>query len=69
MEPSDKVGIRAQLFNLKTKKIVKDFLCLNGVNSTHILSAISPAFTASFAFADFIIIITFVINKQCVKRN
>ncbi len=55
LEPSNKVGIRAQLFNLKTKKIVKDFLCLNGVNSTHILSAISPAFTGSFAFADLII--------------
>ena len=55
IERSKKIGLRAQLFNLRTKTIVKDFLCINGFSSTHILSAISPAFTASFAFADFII--------------
>ena len=55
IEPSDKVGIRAQLFNLKTNQIIKDFLCMNGKNSTHILNSISPAFTASFSFADYII--------------
>ena len=32
-----------------------DFLMLNGLHSTHILNAISPAFTASFALADHII--------------
>ncbi len=55
IERSSKVGIRAQLFNLKTNKIVKDFLCLKGDKSLHIVSAISPAFTASFSFADLII--------------
>ena len=30
------------------------FLCINHRSSTHILNAISPAFTASFAFADLI---------------
>ena len=55
IERSSKVGIRAQLFNLKTNKIVKDFLCLKGEKSLHIISAISPAFTASFSFADLII--------------
>ena len=55
IELSKKVGLRAQLFNLNTKKIVNDFLCINGSNSTHILNSISPAFTASFALADFII--------------
>jgi len=55
IEPSQKIGLRAQLFNVKTKKIVNDFLCINGQNSTHILNSISPAFTASFSFADFII--------------
>ena len=55
IEPSKKVGLRAQLFNLKTKTIVNDFLCINGSKSTHIVNSISPAFTASFSFADFII--------------
>ena len=55
IEISEKVGIRAQLFNLKTNQIIKDFLCMNGKNSTHILNSISPAFTASFSFADYII--------------
>ena len=55
IEPSQKVGLRAQLFNINNKKIVNDFLCINYSNSTHILNSISPAFTASFAFADFII--------------
>ena len=55
IELSKKVGLRAQLFNLNTKKIVNDFLCINGSNSTHVLNSISPAFTASFALADFII--------------
>ncbi len=52
---SKKVGIRPQLFNKTTKKLENDFLCLNGKNSTHVMNAISPAFTASFALADFII--------------
>ena len=52
---SKKVGIRPQLFNKKTKKLENDFLCLKGQNSTHVMNAISPAFTASFALADYII--------------
>ena len=55
IEPSNKVGIRAQLFNLKESKLMDDFLCINGKNSTHVLNAISPAFTASFELADLII--------------
>ena len=55
LERSSKVGIRAQLFNLTTNKIVKDLLCLKGEKSLHIISAISPAFTASFSFADLVI--------------
>ena len=55
IELSPKVGIRAQLFNKKKMKLENDFICQNGKNSTHILNAISPAFTASFALADYII--------------
>ena len=55
IEISPKVAIRSQLFNKKTQKLEDDFLCIEGPNSTHILNAISPAFTASFALADLII--------------
>ena len=43
------------LLQLKDKKLVDDFLCINGKKSTHVLNAISPAFTASFELADLII--------------
>lgn len=55
LELSQKVGIRSQLFNRHTQRLEDDFLCLPGPASTHVLNAISPAFTASFALADLII--------------
>tara|TARA_B100000161_G_scaffold263531_1_gene235070 strand:+ start:3606 stop:4802 length:1197 start_codon:yes stop_codon:yes gene_type:complete len=53
--PSKKVGIRSQLFNKNESKLVDDFIMLKGSKETHILNAISPAFTASFALADHIL--------------
>ena len=55
IEPSNKIGIRSQLYDNDKQKLVNDFLCLNGPNSTHVLNAISPAFTSSFELADLII--------------
>jgi L-2-hydroxyglutarate oxidase len=55
LELSQKVGIRSQLFNHTTQRLEDDFLCLPGPASTHVLNAISPAFTASFALADVIL--------------
>jgi L-2-hydroxyglutarate oxidase len=55
LELSQKVGIRSQLFNRQTQRLEDDFLCLSGPASTHVLNAISPAFTASFALADLIL--------------
>ena len=55
IKKSDKVGIRSQLYNLKEHKLVEDFLCINGINSCHVINAVSPAFTASFELADLII--------------
>ena len=55
IELSRKVGIRSQLFNRQTQRLEDDFLCLPGPDSTHVLNAISPAFTASFALADLIV--------------
>ncbi len=53
--PSEKVGIRAQLFDINKKELINDFMVEEGKDSIHILNAISPAFTASFEFADLII--------------
>ena len=55
IEISQKVGIRSQLFNHSSQQLEDDFLCLPGPSSTHVLNAISPAFTASFALADLIL--------------
>ncbi len=55
IEKSEKVAIRPQLFNKKFQKLEDDFVCLKGNCSTHVLNAISPAFTASFELADLII--------------
>lgn len=53
--PSNKVGIRAQLYDRTTGTLVQDFHLEHGASSTHVLNAISPAFTASFALADLIL--------------
>ncbi len=53
--PSSKVGIRPQLYNNITEKLLTDFYIERTNCSTHVLNAISPAFTASFAFADYVI--------------
>ena len=55
IELSEKVGIRPQLYNKVLGKLEDDFICIKGPSSIHILNAISPAFTASFAFADLVI--------------
>ena len=48
-------GIRAQLLNTKTNELVQDFVLEHGTNSIHILNAVSPAFTCSFAFAKYVV--------------
>tara|TARA_Y100001933_G_C19003251_1_gene565455 strand:- start:2372 stop:3595 length:1224 start_codon:yes stop_codon:yes gene_type:complete len=53
--PSRKVGIRAQLYDRESGSLVQDFRLEHGLYSTHVLNAISPAFTASFALADLIL--------------
>lgn len=50
-----KSGIRAQLLNTQTQELVQDFVIEHTDTSTHILNAISPAFTCSFAFADYVV--------------
>jgi (S)-2-hydroxyglutarate dehydrogenase len=53
--PSNKVGIRPQLVNIKTKSIEMDYIVEQTSSTMHILNSISPAFTSSFAFAEWIV--------------
>ena len=50
-----KVGIRSQIFDPQSKNLVNDFVIINQKQTTHVLNAISPAWSASFAFADHLI--------------
>lgn len=55
MVPTPKAGIRPQLININTRKLEMDYIFEKTENSLHVLNAISPAFTSSFAFAKTII--------------
>jgi len=44
-------GIRAQLMDLRTHKLLQDFVIEADERSIHILNAVSPAFTCAFSFA------------------
>lgn len=48
-------GIRAQLVNRETSQLVMDFILEGDGRSTHILNAISPGFTCSLPFAEYVI--------------
>ncbi|MDR2383803.1 MAG: L-2-hydroxyglutarate oxidase [Prevotellaceae bacterium] len=50
-----KPGIRAQLLNIHTKQLVMDFVVEGDKYSTHILNAVSPAFTGSMPFAEWVV--------------
>jgi L-2-hydroxyglutarate oxidase LhgO len=49
--PTEKVGIRAQMFDHQEGRLVNDFLVEKAEHSTHVLNAISPAWTGAFPFA------------------
>lgn len=46
-----KPGIRAQLLDIKNKKLEMDFVVRGDENSTHLLNAVSPAWTSALAMA------------------
>ena len=48
-------GIRAQLIDLETYALVQDFIVEGDRNSTHVLNAVSPAFTSSLPFAEYVV--------------
>ncbi len=49
-----KPGIRAQLLNIKTRKLEMDFLIQADSKSLHVLNAVSPAWTCSLPFAKYV---------------
>ncbi len=60
VRPSDfkekgRPGVRAQLLHVPTGKLEMDFVVEQGAQSTHILNAVSPAWTSSLAFAQFVV--------------
>jgi len=55
IEPSSKIGIRPQLIDWGNKELVMDFVVLKSGSSIHILNIVSPGFTSSMAFAEFVV--------------
>jgi len=52
---SNKVGIRAQLYNTTKNQLEMDFVVKTTSNTTHVLNAVSPAFTSSLSFSKYIL--------------
>ena len=50
-----RIGVRAQLFHLPTRRLEMDFVVEQGESSTHILNAVSPGWTSALAFASYVI--------------
>jgi hypothetical protein len=48
-------GIRAQLLDKDTYSLVQDFVIEGDNKSVHVLNAVSPAFTCSFPFSQYVV--------------
>jgi L-2-hydroxyglutarate oxidase LhgO len=48
-------GIRAQLFDLRNRRLEMDFVVRGDEQSTHVLNAVSPAWTSSIPFAQYVV--------------
>jgi L-2-hydroxyglutarate oxidase LhgO len=48
-------GVRAQLFHLPTRQLELDFVVRGDESSTHVLNAVSPAWTSSLAVAEHVV--------------
>lgn len=51
VEPAEKVGIRPQLVDWRTKQLLMDFVVERSGDTLHVLNPISPAFTSSMELA------------------
>lgn len=50
-----KPGVRAQLLHVPTSRLEMDFVVKSGEKSTHILNAVSPAWTSSLAVGEYVV--------------
>lgn len=50
-----RIGVRAQLLHVPTGKLEMDFVVRPGERSTHVLNAVSPAWTSSLAMAEWLV--------------
>jgi L-2-hydroxyglutarate oxidase LhgO len=48
-------GVRAQLFDVRERRLEMDFVVRPGDRSTHVLNAVSPAWTSSLAMAEHVV--------------
>lgn len=48
-------GVRAQLFDTRTKSLEMDFVVEGDAKSMHVLNAVSPGFTCAMPFADYVV--------------
>ena len=55
LESSNKIGIRPQLINLNTQALEMDYIVEKDERTLHVLNSISPAFTSSLAFCEYIV--------------
>jgi L-2-hydroxyglutarate oxidase LhgO len=53
--PGKEPGIRAQLVDTRTAELLNDFVVERGPRSTHVLNAVSPAFTSSLPFSEYVV--------------
>jgi len=53
--PGKEPGIRAQLVDTRKAELLSDFVIEPGPRSTHVLNAVSPAFTSSAPFAEHVV--------------
>ena len=53
--PGKEPGIRAQLVDTRKSELLSDFVIEPGPRSTHVLNAVSPAFTSSAPFAEYVV--------------
>lgn len=67
LSKTSKAGIRPQLISLRDGKLVMDFMVVRERHSVHILNAISPAFTSSMAFAEYVVQEYFSNQKMAVN--
>lgn len=48
-------GIRAQLFDVRNRRLEMDFIVRGDERSTHVLNAVSPAWTSALSFASYVV--------------